>query len=408
MGGGHGLPSFGDPHLSDTDDEGDDRDLSSHFLLPHTQQAATPAAATLSPPTPTASQVNSQHNGTTPVDARQTPPQSHSLHLISRSQATPGTSRQSSRTQRNGSSSGGGSGGGSRQTLPQVPEAYAGMGSGSSSQAGRETSVNGGSVTGIRHRNTNMGGSLSNPVIGALMHSRLQRSVAREEPRSQAQISLDGVNADTSTVVATATGSDGRRGFQRWITGTNGLTTMANGHGRGFSPPGSKDNGSASREPVEISAPATTPSSATSASSEARGVHSVADTTAVSSQGDGDEQANGTKAKGVENDGATEEPPAASCMLHENASGRSTPARNFEGGGGEGTSRRARRDKEKENASTPQPSVTVALALDDLAPQDPSRTSTPSPSPSSHGVRRKLKGFNAAAASLFKGKERKS
>jgi hypothetical protein len=235
--------------------------------------------------------------------------------------------------------------------------------------------------------------------------------VAREEQRSQAQISLDGVNASASTVVATTTGSDGRRGFQRWIAGTNGLTTMVNGHGRGSAPSGSRDKGSASRDLAEILAPATSPSSATSTSSGARGVHTVADTSAAlrSSQGDGDGQANGTKARGVEGDATAEEATAASCMLHENASGRSTPARNVEGGGGgEGTSRRVRRDKEKENASTPRPSLTVALALDDLAPQDPSRTSTPSPSPSSHGVRRKLKGFNAAAASLFKGKERKT
>lgn len=406
LNGGHGLPSFGDPQLSDTDDEGDDRDLSSHFLLPHAPPAAASASTAVAP------------SPTTTNEASSLPSQPHSLHHISRSQATPGTSRQSSRTQRNGSSSGAGGASSSRQTLPQVPEAYAGMIPPPSSGTDHGISVDNGTVAGIRHRNTNMGGSVPNPVIGALMHSRLQRSIAREDQRSHGQAGVGVANSNAIAnagvvAAAIATGSDGRRGFHRWMAGTNGISGTVNGHrGRAAVTSGSVGSGAVARELVESAV--ITPSSSTSASVEVRGMYVVAETSAVSgsSRGNGDEQPNGIKqVGGLEEDVATEEASAASCVHHENASGRSTPVRNADGGAaaaaGEGSLRRTRREKEREKVSTPQPSVTVALALDDLDPHYPSRTSTPSPSPSSHGVRRKLKGFNVAAASLFKGKERK-
>ena len=399
--GGSGQP-FGDPQLSDTDDEGDDRDMSSHFLLPDSPPTNAPQAAASG---------SSGGLSTIPVDMQYPPPQSNALHQISRSSATPGTSRQS-----RGSRSASTATGSSRHTQSQAPEAYAGMASSSQSS----TAI-GGENTGIRHRSLNMGGSLPNPVVGALMHSRLQRSVAREEQRSQA------TPPTPPSPNAVATGSDSRRGFQRWMASATGTSMTAHTNGRSSASSGNagnfRANGSARPEQLDatsvansptLAVPAVTPSSSTSPSSEMKGAHTAADAslTSESSQGDGDgeEQPNAAKESRspAEEESASEEASAASCVHHENASGRSTPVRSAEGAEGPSTSRRARKEKDKDRASTPQPSVTVALAMDDLHPHDPSRTSTPSPSPSSKGVRRKLKGLNAAAASLFKGKEKKT
>lgn len=404
---GPGLPPFGDPQLSDTDDEGDDKDMSSHFLLPHISLDNSTAIDTTAPRDRNPA---SGSSSSAPIDSRHSPAQSYAsqlrgLHHISRSLATPGTSRQS-RSSRNGESANTNTSS-SRHTLPQVPEAYAGIGS--SSQSGSINTADG-STTGIRHRSTNMSGSLPNAVVGALMHSRLQRSVAREEQRSQ------GVSGPAPNAHAIATGSDGRRGVPRWITGASG--SVAVNASRSTDATTSRTNGSAipmqtetpstsnSSTPLPVSA--ITPSSSTSPSTEIKGAYDIngACITAESRKSDDEGLENVGKASRSQGGEETASEEAASCVHHENASGRSTPVRSAEGE--EGASQSRSKGKDKGRSSPGQPSVTVALALNDLQPHDPSRTSTPSPSPSSKGVRKKIKGFNAAAASLFKGKERKS
>jgi len=419
VGVGHGASPFGDPQLSDTDDEGDDRDLSSHFLLPHHAQGpASIVNPTIpSPVTPSTNTSNTEYrplNGNpssagavTSIDTRQAAPQLHALHLMSRTQASPGTPRQRSRGQENGTSN---TRANSRQTLPgQVPEAYAGLDP-SSSQAGRGVSAEDGSVTGVRHRST-MGGALANPVVGALMHSRLQRSVAREEQqRSQAPSS-------GSPTSATATGSDGRRGFARWIASGSHRESTPSGGIDGGGGLVSRMNGLRVQEVVEIPVPAAvSPSSSTAVFAGVRGVYAVAEANGVpeSSLGEGEERESGSKRGSLEEEGVREEASAALCVYHETASGRSTPVRNanVESGSADEHSQRSRREKDKDKgpsaaqANNSNHGGSVGLALDEL--QDPSRTSTPSPSPSSRGVRRKLRGFNAAAVSLFRGKDRKT
>lgn len=398
-GGVSGLPSFGDPQLSDTDEEGEDRDISSHFLLPN----AAPNSANINGPSASPS--------ATPSEARDFASQVHALHQISRTSAMPGTSRQS-RTPRNG---------GTGSSSP-APEAYAGIAS--SSHNGDTNGA--GSTTGIRHRNTNtnMSGSLPSPIVGALMHSRLQRSVARDVQRSSLQQPVPGPGPPPHTPTqAVATGSDGRRGFQRWMASTSAAAAMA--ITRNLEPTPVRANGSAAAAPGQLETPtpsgsssstltvpvvsAVTPSSSTTPSAELKNSYTIAEAglSPVESEEPGSASAGRASHSPEDTERASDEASAASCVHHENASGRSTPARSAEGEEGG----RTRKEKEKEGASTSQPNVTVALALDDhlqLQSHDPSRTSSPSPSPSSRGVRKKLKGFNVAAASLFKGKERKT
>jgi hypothetical protein len=127
---------------------------------------------------------------------------SSSLHMISRTTANAGTSRQSSRRQR----------GETRITnLPSsssVPIAYAGMATADHNMPSNPSNM--------RHRSS---GAVANTAANALMHARLQRVSPR----------LD--EGTSTTPASTATAFDRRRPYQSWVSMNRNMqdTNIANG-----------------------------------------------------------------------------------------------------------------------------------------------------------------------------------